>query len=118
MTTVYRVQDKHGRGPFKPGFTAKWLKVDKGLAPFYVEFNGFNPAAESSPHEHVGCGCTALEQLKQWFTKEEFITLKRFGFKAVRLDVDRVLRLSDKQCVFARSRQLRKGAIEVQLYAD
>jgi len=116
MTSVYRVQDKHGRGPFKPGFTNKWLEHDKGLAPFFTEFPLLNLNAESTPDEFVGCACLELEQLKRWFTQSEFKTLEAKGFKAVKMDVDRVLCSSKNQCVFARKRQLRKGVVEVSLY--
>lgn len=117
---IYRIQDDKGRGPFKPGFTIKWNEGREDMAnlePFYCEWPGFDPVAEKEPDEHVGCGCTSLEQLRRWFTETEYNRLRILGFKAVRLDVDRYLRSSEIQTVFARKRALRKGATVVALYA-
>ncbi|TVP11783.1 hypothetical protein [Shewanella sp. KCT] len=113
--TVFRVQDKRGRGPFQPGFTAKWLQQHKELPPYYLEFD-IDVRAEQAMGNVLGCACRDLEQLKKWFTEQEFKTLQKLGFKAVRLEVDRIIESSDIQCVFSRARQLRKGAVEVKLY--
>lgn len=116
---VYRVQDKNGRGPFKPGFTIKWNEGREDMAnlePFYSQFPSFNPATDVAENEFCGCACRTIEQLKRWFTKTEYERLKKLGYKAVKIEVDRVLHESDIQLIFARSRRLSKGASPITLY--
>ncbi len=117
---IYRVQDKDGRGPWKPGFSIKWVedRTDHdNLKPYITEWPEFNIHAEIMPDEHCGCGCLTLEQLKRWFTETEYNRLRIMGYRAVKLKANRILRSSEKQCVFTRKRALRKGATEISLYA-
>lgn len=117
---VFRVQGKDGRGPWKPGFSHKWVEDRRdmeNLLPYFHEWPGFDIHAELRNDEHCGCGCLTLEQLRRWFTETEYNRLRILGYRAVRLSADRVLRKSDTQCVFTRKRALRKGATEIALYA-
>lgn len=116
---VYRVQDKNGRGPFKPGFTIKWNEGREdmvNLEPFYCQFPSFNPARDIARNEFCGCACRTIDQLKRWFTKIEYERLKKFGYKAVRLSVERVLHESDIQLIFARRKRLNKETTAITLY--
>ncbi len=113
---VYRIQDKQGRGPFSPGFTMKWLEQDKSLPPYFVEFPDLDLNAETRPNDFVGCACLCLMQLRKWFTPSEYRTLTKLGFKVVRLEVDKILRRSENQCVFSRAKRFNKNAVVMQLY--
>ena len=123
MTTIYRIQDAAGRGPFKPGFTDTWLEdrsdADyKRLKPSFVEFPGILGTMHMlAANYFCGSGCLSLDQLRLWFTPTEYATLRKLGYQAVQLDADRIVAQSDIQCVFARKRAFRKGAKAVQLYA-
>lgn len=117
MTTVYRVQDRSGRGPWKPGFSHRWVEDRDDhdlLIPWYQQFGWVNKNAISGMH--VGCGCRTLEQLRRWFTAGEYQTLLQFGYQAVQLEVGRILGESDIQLVFERARPLREAAVPVELY--
>src|SRR5207247_592614 len=95
---VFRVQDKDGRGPWKPGFSHRWVEDredhDK-LVPWYTEFGRVDRRAIYGMA--VGSGCRTLEQLRRWFTPSEYRTLRRLGYQAVRLKAGRILAESEIQ---------------------
>lgn len=114
---IYRIQDKEGRGPFKPGFSRKWveMRVDhENLRPWFEEFG---PVQEQIVYgESSGCGCRSLKQLKRWFTKREFRKLKKYGYNAVKMKVERIVAESDLQCVFGRIKPLSEDIEIVRMY--
>jgi len=116
-TSIYRVQDPTGRGPWRPGFSHLWIEdrpdLDN-LPPWHIEFGSILCQADTSMH--LGCGCRTLDQLRRWFTPCEFRRLRRYGFQAVLLDVDRILAESEIQLVFQRVLPLHKGFRPVKLY--
>lgn len=117
MTIVYRVQDSDGRGPWKPGFSHRWVEPrddHENLIPWAAEFGRVDRKALT--WEHLGSGCLELTQLRRWFTQSEYKSLLHYGYRAVRMEVDRILGHSDKQCIFARLKPLKEDAIEVELY--
>ena len=114
---VLRIQDADGRGPWQPGFSRRWVEDrpdHENLPPWFVEFGRVDKLALVG--EHVGSGCRTLEQLRRWFTPTEYATLRRFGYRAVRMAAGRLLAESDKQCVFGRARPLREDVEPVELY--
>ncbi|MFB2668915.1 hypothetical protein ACE02U_09010 [Shewanella xiamenensis] len=113
---VYRIQDKQGRGPFKPGFTLKWLQQEKNLPPYFLEFPDLNLQTETNQNDFIGCACLNLDQLRKWFTPHEYQILKKLGFKLVRLEADKILRRSENQCVFSRTKRFDKNAVVMTLY--
>lgn len=115
--TIYRVQDKDGRGPWKPGFSHRWVEDrddHDNLIAWPIELG--NALAGRRNGMHVGCGCQTLEQLRRWFTASEYSTLLGLGYWAVQLEVNRVLAQSQTQCVFERSGPLRQGVVKIELY--
>lgn len=117
MPIVYRVQDKDGRGPWKPGFSTGWVesRIDHdNLLPWYVEFGPIHETA--SGLEHLGAGCMTIIQLRRWFTESEYNTLKGHGYRAVKIKVDSLLGVSKTQCVFSRRKPLRNSVSFINLY--
>lgn len=102
--TVYRMQDRQGRGPFKPGFTAKW-KGYNGLdmLPLYMEL-GISPQAmdELCPVDmFCGIGCASLEMFTRWFDRTERRRLFGFGYAMVVFEPSRILAETPTQVLFA-----------------
>ena len=117
MSTIYRVQDRQGRGPWKPGFSHLWVEDRSDhdlLIPWYREFGWINRNAIAGMY--MGCGCRTIEQLRRWFTPTEYAKLREFGYQAVELDIGRALGESDIQIVFERARPLREAARRIELY--
>ena len=120
MFTVYRVQDSNGHGPFKPGFSKRWVEYrpdHEQLLSWIQEF-GFGCVRGLLAKETAGCGCRDLEQLRRWFTRNEYRELLRLGYQAVEMDVERVFAEGPTQCVFGRAMPLNQGTRPVKLYAD
>ena len=109
---IFRVQDPEGRGPWKPGFSHKWVEdrddFDE-LVPWLQEFGPVHKNVTIAGMS-VGCGCRTIEQLRRWFRPSEYKTLLGFGYRAVKLDVGRILAESKIQCVFERVKPLRENA--------
>lgn len=115
---VFRVQDRAGRGPWKPGFSSRWVEDREdhdNLAPWPYEL-GDAPLRDHISGMAMGCGCLSLEQLRRWFTPSEYRTLQKHGYRAVKMTVGRVLASSEIQCVFERVKPLREDVEPVELY--
>lgn len=115
---VLRVQDKEGRGPWRPGFSHTWVEDrddHDNLLPWTLEFGRVD--LQSFYGMAIGCGCLTLEQLRRWFTPSEYQTLQRYGYHAVRMEVGRILAASEIQCVFERVKPLHCDVEPVELYA-
>lgn len=112
---IYRIQDKSGRGPYKPGFTHTWADKDRDEStrpPFFHEF-GFDVVRKALVGQAIGCGFRSIKQLKAWFSANEMDRLYAVGYVIVKIDADAILGESDKQLVFARNKPLNEGAKEV-----
>jgi hypothetical protein len=111
------VQDLDGRGPWKPGFSRVWVKErddHENLIPWYEEFG---PVQDQVLYgESAGCGCLTLEQLRRWFTKNEYKKLRKHGYQAVKIQVNRIIAESDIQCVFGRAKPLHESVEVIRLY--
>ena len=116
MKSIYRIQDKDGRGPWKPGFSDKWVRQqpDYSLIPWMFTMGQVHLKAE--PDEICGCGCLTKEQLRRWILKSEYELLLRYGYKAVKLK-GRVLGEDINQCVFAKRQPLNRYCKEFKLYS-
>lgn len=113
--TVYRVQDLDGRGPWRPGFSDKWMDADIGdranLKPWPLEF-GLKILNRVLYGQSVGCGCRSLAQLWKWFSRPEMDRLHVLGYHIVKIEDVSVLAESDVQLVFTRNRPLNE-AVEI-----
>lgn len=115
--TVYRIQDKDGRGPWRPGFSKHWIESrpdHEHLVPWLQEFGPVHFRAIVGMH--LGCGCTSVDQLRRWFSPAEYQRLIEFGYQAVRMEAGRILAQSDIQCVFERAKPLHKNVSQFDLY--
>lgn len=116
---VYRVQDSSGRGPWKPGFSHKWVIAREdhaNLIPYFQEWPDFDPAKDRLPGESIGCGCMSVPQLQRWFTKNEMLILSFHGYRAVGVCADRLIRNSDIQCIFAVRGAIKDKSYRINLY--
>ena len=119
MLSIYRVQDRDGRGPFRPGgLSDRWVDEDPRADERPFVNVDFPPAVFTVLYDlarrgyHVGCGFPSLEKLKRWFSSAELSKLYELGFRVVRLTVDEIVAESETQLVFARAVPLNRGADE------
>jgi len=117
MKHVFRVQDKFGRGPFKPNFSHKWV-IDRpdheNLKPWFIEFGRVDQEVLASCTS--GSACKTIDQLRRWFTKQEYRKLKKLGYKAYKVRVSRVIAESDIQCFVTKPSPFSDGAKAIALY--
>lgn len=66
--------------------------------------------------EHGGCGCETIEQIKRWFTENEYKTLLKYKYQLVKMDVNRVIAKSDIQLFFGRAKPLNVDFEIIKLY--
>ncbi len=116
--TIYRIQDKEGRGPFKPGFSKVWSDDDFALGvkahPTWMqEFGSDLIAKNGKPGNHWGSGLRTIEKLNEWFSKAEQARLAQLGYNVVSMQIDRILAESENQLVFERARPLHKHVVIV-----
>lgn len=114
---VFRVQDAAGRGPWKPGFSHRWVEDrddHDNLLPWLTEIGPVHQRAIVGMS--IGCGCLTLSQLRRWFSRSEYRTLAGMGYAAVLLRGCHVLGASGTQCVFERVLPLNTDAEPVELY--
>ena len=118
-TVIYRVQDKDGRGPFKPDFSSKWAtwREDlKNLMPWFTELGPIHLGAFS--WEEVGCGCRTIKQLRRWFTEKEYKILQQYGYEAIELKAVRILGESKTQILFTKKEPLNINTRPIDLYPN
>lgn len=83
---LYRIQDKDGRGPFNPGFTASWADPHgKPFLPAVQEIPDFARIVAKAHREgmHIGTAVIGLSGLDRWFTGSEIARLESFGYRIV-----------------------------------
>jgi hypothetical protein len=111
-STIYRVQDISGRGPFRPGFSQYWASRDVMRPKAWTEeFPGLLATIRASAASfHYGCGCRGLFQLARWFLPEERPRLAALGYAVVSMPAE-ILAVSDDQLVFMRRAPLYSGIL-------
>lgn len=117
MKYIYRIQDQDWRGPFKPGFTTQWVRLEidqerlNKLKPWPLEFS-----IDVNKYTNLINGCHTTGQLREWFNKEEVSRLLKFGYKVYKVKVDEIVALSDIQCVANIQSKNKKRLQEINLY--
>jgi hypothetical protein len=111
--TVYRVQDKAGRGPWRPGFSRVWVdNAGPPLPPPIQE--DFGPTIFKRLRKtkgHYGTACSSIEALNSWFTPLEQLRLRLYGYSPVCILADEVIAESEHQMIIRCDRALCDGAI-------
>jgi hypothetical protein len=83
---ILRVQDKDGRGPWKPGFSHTWIDLDRPeerMPPSIfteVEDLGAEIARWHRRGYHIGCAVEGMTGLRKWFSLRELTTLRSMGY--------------------------------------
>jgi len=112
---IFRVQDREGRGPFKPGFSNKWLDKNKDRSKLPV-CDEFTESLTGLPKgKHFGYGCRTIDQLFSWFSLTELAKLRGFGYQVVKIRADVVIAESNTQVLFGRKKHLAAHAKVVKI---
>ena len=114
IITAYRVQDRYGRGPFKPGFSHNWVEPredHENLLPWMKEFPDIELRGT-----HLGSACRTVEQLRRWFTLPEYAKLIRYGYTAYAIGGCEIIEEGPTQLVINRDIPFRIGAVSIELY--
>ena len=110
----YRIQDREGPGPFRPGFSKMWIDTSgpvKALPTWTEEFG--TAAAE----EAVSAGLTVfsavrtVDKIRDWFTDAERQRLYGFGFYLVEVPHAIILAESEHQVLCCRELPLTFGVM-------
>jgi hypothetical protein len=119
MDIVYRIQGKDGRGPWRPGFSHKWVDPrddHKNLKSWVEEFRSISLPSYPEAETHFACGCRTVEHLRRWFNTKEYRALLSHGYQAVALHAEKIIAESETQLVFMKHGPLNKGALPFALY--
>lgn len=115
MAVVWRVQDKDGRGPYKPGFSAQWVDGDSGriCAPWWIELGlGMGDAHSALDNGmHTGCAFASEQKAKEWFSRGELRRLSRLGYRLVRVDADWIRHETPTQLVIQCTKPLSRCVV-------
>lgn len=107
---VYRVQDRAGRGPFRPGVTDQWRDVEGAdHPPVQLDF-GLSWRAEVLEGWHCGCALPDIDAVRRWFSPWECHRLHVLGYNLVAIRA-RILRESVHQLLIVRPLPLRFQAV-------
>jgi hypothetical protein len=110
---VYRVQGVDGRGPWRPGFSERWIEADAPadrLTETIFDLVPLDGLRRLPLGFDYGCACRSLDALMHWFTPIERERLAALGFSPVRLVIDVVVVESATQLLAGRRRPFRDGA--------
>lgn len=114
MSRVFRIQDREGRGPFRPGFSLMWLDEDIGdraQLPSWIEEFGADAFDGTPDNAHGFSAVRTLDQLRAWFSDTERARLAAFGFSVVEVPDAHVIRSSAHQVLCWRDRPLAIGVM-------
>jgi hypothetical protein len=115
MSRVYRIQDRAGRGPWRPGLSRLWSDPYlqpgmENLLPWGAEFGDDLLERRGLPGEHYGCAVRKLHDLARWLSPTECRRLQALGFNPVSIRPDRILAESTNQLVIACRAPLARAA--------
>ena len=79
---IVRVQDRKGRGPWRPGFSSQWTRDDtpmhgKPIIAYPQALKALNKAHRAGLH--VGCAVYEID-LGTWFSASDLARLSSLGF--------------------------------------
>jgi len=111
---VCRIQDREGRGPYRPGFSHVWSEREDGPDPVFIAFPGIMAKARKIVDEKggsVGCAFRTLEQAQNWFSPSEVLTLAKLGYSLCWVKPDEVLAENTDQTVIWTAKPLSESVI-------
>lgn len=114
---LLRVQDQHGRGPYQPGFSSRWVDAFRTSQhpPIYEERPDWLDICRraQSKGAYVGCAVDGMDALLTWFSPMELVRLHDFGFHIVDCSACEVLIRTPTQVVVSSRQPLKRlpGAI-------
>lgn len=104
MVQLIRLQDKDGRGPWRPGFSKLWMDEegpDLGL-PIHEDFKDFYTLTQNAHRQEKHIGTAVREnKVNLWFTGNEMKKLFSMGFKFVDCSDCEILVENDRQAIIA-----------------
>lgn len=108
---LLRVQDREGRGPYRPGLSERWVDAwrTSQLPPIYEEVPSFVALVNNAHREglHIGCAVRGLEAMLAWFSPMELMRLHDMGFGIVDASACEVLMETKHQLVIGSKSPLR-----------
>jgi len=116
-TIIHRVQDRAGRGPYRPGYSYLWCDSTRNLEErpdVFREF-GYEIIRQAPRKARLGSGFRSVEGLTWWFSKGELEELDRRGYFPVYMEVDGVLGETSRQLIFYRWLPLGTGYTRLNL---
>lgn len=104
MRTIYRVQNKEGKGPYKGRKYSRWTERshDTTKHPNAYQDKKLRKLVKTmKPREFSSYkfGFKSMASLNRWFSKKELQNLKKLGFEVVSLKAKTVI-LGDRQVLF------------------
>ncbi len=104
-TIVCRIQDKEGRGPYRPGFSHNWSEREDGPLPIQLAFPGIGEKIKLwralNGGGHFGCAFRNKDQAARWFSPNEVLTLAGFGYRLVWMHAEIVAENDDQLVIFS-----------------
>ena len=111
---VLRVQDREGRGPYRPGFSHVWIDDDHtGSCPSIFDDFGPDVVNKMSLADANGCAFRNLDAAAKWFSRKEALALQKLGYSLVAMTVDRVIAESETQMLVSRRKPFRDGCVVI-----
>lgn len=108
---ILRVQDRNGRGPWRPGFSDRWTDAWRITlpAPIYDEVPNFrNIVNEASKAGlHIGCASRGFKGLALWFSQIELLRLYEYGFQVFDASECDVLAETETQVLLSSKKPLK-----------
>lgn len=114
MNLVCRIQDREGRGPYRPGFSRVWSERQDGPASVFVAFPGILAKVRQvidAKGGAVGCAFRTIKQASNWFSPSEVLTLAKLGYSLCWVIPDEVLAENEDQLVIWTAQPLADSVI-------
>lgn len=110
IITIFRIENSQGMGPYFGPHKNSWkdpdhddrvpLAIHQDLWRSYPEIQMWCESSEDNYPDALKYGFKNVQQLEEWFSQNELLRLKSFGFEVVERQA-RVIFDLDKQIVFA-----------------
>lgn len=108
---IVRIQDKQGRGPWRPGFSHTWLDPDGPALPPAIQetVKNFSEIVNKAHSKGFHIGCAVRDgRISDWVSDSEMDRLKREGFFLVNATQCQILADDGRQVLIACKKPLRK----------